>query len=86
MCVDNTDNVGYDRDSPIADYPTSQAQRNQGKANYAFGDGHAKSLSWMQTWQRLGPDTKDSAGNVVTPTPWRQSFVGAPDACKYIAP
>ena len=86
VCFDNTDNVGYDRNSPIADYPTSQGQRNQGKANYAFGDGHAKSLSWAATWQRLGSDTKDSAGNVVTPTMWRQSFTGAPDACKYKAP
>ena len=85
VCFDNVDNVAYDRNSPIADYPTA-AQRNQGKANYAFGDGHAKSLAWPPTWQRLGPDVKDRSGNVVTPTPWRQEFSGAPDACKYKAP
>ena len=86
VCYDKTEPVGYDRNSPVADYPTTQAQRNQGKANYAFGDGHAKSLSWPQTWQRLGPNTTDSAGNTVMPTPWRQVFQGAPDACKYVAP
>ena len=85
-CPNNVDNVDYDRNSRVAKHPTTQAQRNQGKANYGFGDGHAKSLAWMQTWQRLGSDTKDSAGNAVMPTPWRQSFTGAPDACKYVAP
>ncbi len=86
VCVDNVANVGYDRNSPVAEYPTTQSQRNLGKANYGFGDGHAKSLAWMATWQRLGPDVKDAAGNLVTPTSWRQSFLGAPDACKYKAP
>ena len=82
VCIDDVDVVDYDRNGRVSKTP-NKAQRAQGKANYGFGDGHAKSLAWGATWARLGPDTKDSAGNVVTPTSWRQSFVGVPDLCKY---
>ena len=82
VCIDDVDVVGYDRTAPQPKNPT-KAQRAQGRANYGFGDGHAANLAWGSTWKRVGEDTKDHAGNVVTPTGWRQNFAGVADLCKY---
>ena len=82
VCVDNIVNVGYDRTSPQSKNPT-RSQRDQGRANYGFADGHAKNMAWRQTWRRLGADVQDSAGQTVTPTPWRQTFSGVADVCAY---
>ncbi|RYG86520.1 prepilin-type N-terminal cleavage/methylation domain-containing protein [bacterium] len=80
-CIDDTTNVAFDRNSPVGRNPSKSA-RNGGRANYGFGDGHAKNMAWGQTWRALGAAVTDRAGNRVVPTMWRQSFVGVPDFCK----
>ena len=82
VCIDNVVNVGYDRTAPQPKNPT-KSQRDQGRANYGYADGHAKNMAWGATWKRLGTDTVDSAGKTVTPTSWRQNFSGAPEVCAY---
>jgi len=47
-----------------------------------FADGHAKYLTWGQTWRRIGDDVQ-KGGHTVTPTMWRQNFSGWNDRCNY---
>ncbi|RYG22024.1 prepilin-type N-terminal cleavage/methylation domain-containing protein [bacterium] len=84
VCVDFVNNVHYDRNNGISgtSNTTTMAQRGQGQANYGFGDGHAKSFNWRQTWKRVGPD-QQKGGKTVTPTMWRQNFSGYDDFCNY---
>ena len=76
VCIDETRNVQYDRNNGISQTPTP-VQRRQGRANYGFADGHAKSIPFGGTWKRLGPDVSVK-GVMVTPTMWRQRF-NSPD-------
>lgn len=92
VCVDNITNTAFDRHG-AAGSKTIPAQFAGGRANYVFADGHAKSMTWASTWQRLGPNVTPSwaAATPVTPTMWRQNFVsndGASgvDHCNYVAP
>ncbi len=81
VCIDFVANIQYDRNSKQPANP-SRSQRNSGLANYAFADGHAKAFSWSGTWKRVADDTT-KAGVPVTPTMWRQNFVGWDDRCNY---
>jgi len=101
VCIDEPNNVAFDRhishvpnrsnatwktDGPE---PIDKGARNQGRSNYVFADGHAKSLTWKETWNRIGPDTQTaSTHKTVTPTMWRQNFRGisaqsVDDTCHY---
>jgi prepilin-type N-terminal cleavage/methylation domain-containing protein/prepilin-type processing-associated H-X9-DG protein len=80
VCIDFTANVGYNRHNKTSG--TSIAQRNQGGSNYVFADGHAKYMTWGQTWRRIGDDVQ-KGGQTVTPTMWRQNFSGWNDRCNY---
>ena len=95
VCNDYTNNAAYDRHSRT-DTRRSQATwrsgtpenpprgaRDTAMANYVFADGHAKALSWGTTWKAIGPDVTDSGGATVSPTMWRQNFVGTNDRCDY---
>ena len=79
-CINDVTNVDFDRNSSVGQNPPKSA-RNGGRANYAFGDGHAKSFSWAATWKSIGPATTDRSNRPVVPTMWRQNFSGAPDKC-----
>ncbi len=82
VCIDATGNVHFDRNNGVGTNPSKSA-RNGGRANYGFGDGHAKNMAWGATWKAIGPAVTDRAGNSVVPTMWRQNFAGGPDdACK----
>ena len=81
VCINDMSNVDFDRNSRVGTNP-SKSVRNGGRANYGFADGHAKNFAWGATWRALGPAVTDSVGNRVVPTMWRQSFTGAPDACR----
>jgi prepilin-type N-terminal cleavage/methylation domain-containing protein/prepilin-type processing-associated H-X9-DG protein len=72
---------------------TQAGARDRALSNYVFADGHAKSLPWAATWNRIGPDVKTADGaKTVTPTMWRQNFskvrgdASWGDRCGYKAP
>lgn len=51
------------------------ATRHLGKSNFAFLDGHAETLSWVQTWQPIGSEESVGGYKVYEyPTMWRQIF------------
>jgi prepilin-type N-terminal cleavage/methylation domain-containing protein/prepilin-type processing-associated H-X9-DG protein len=84
VCINAVQNVAYDRNSPISKTPTI-AQRGQGRANYAFDDGHAASMPWSRTWKRVDSDVSFQ-NRTVTPTMWRQVFGGeswVTEGCSY---
>ncbi|GAB4452247.1 MAG: hypothetical protein OHK0029_02780 [Armatimonadaceae bacterium] len=96
VCIDYTNNVAYDRHartdtrrseatftSPAPENPPRGA-RNGALSNYVFADGHAKAMTWGSTWRPIGPPTRDSGGNDVSPTMWRQNFSGWNDRCDYL--
>lgn len=98
VCRSFTNNTGFDRHiskvqgrgrqtwTVNGPEPISASQRDLGMANYVFADGHAKAMTWSQTWRRIAPNTQDSAGDTVTPTMWRQNFKGWNDVCNFVAP
>jgi len=98
VCIDYTNNAAYDRHSSSgtmrhadgaggwrSDNPENppRSARNSGMSNYVFADGHAKAVTWAATWKAVGPLTKDSLGQSVSPTMWRQNFSGWGDRCLY---
>jgi prepilin-type N-terminal cleavage/methylation domain-containing protein/prepilin-type processing-associated H-X9-DG protein len=94
VCYDYTNNLAFDRHfgkldrsrSNQAAPETFASGRDQALANYIFADGHAKAFAWGQTWRRIGANTRDSGGNNVTPTMWRQNFSGWADRCRFFIP
>jgi len=75
VCVNNVSNTAFDRHG-IAPSHTDPTKFGGGRSNYVFADGHAKSLTWSATWQRLNPDVTPNwpAATPLTPTMWRQNF------------
>ena len=67
-----TENTGFDRHAKVTNQK-DVAQASAGRSNYVFADGHAKNLSWGDTWKRIGDNTT-SAGKKVYPTMWRQLY------------
>ena len=62
VCIDAVPETSRTTATAPSPKTPTKAQRGQGKANYAFDDGHAKSMAWGQTWKRTGPDTKSPQG------------------------
>jgi prepilin-type N-terminal cleavage/methylation domain-containing protein/prepilin-type processing-associated H-X9-DG protein len=81
VCIDFVRNIQYDRNSKLPEN-APKGQRNGGRSNYAFSDGHAKSFAWSATWKKIGDDV-DKAGHMVSPNYWRQIFSGWDDQCNY---
>jgi prepilin-type N-terminal cleavage/methylation domain-containing protein/prepilin-type processing-associated H-X9-DG protein len=109
VCRYFTSNVAFDRHSAISGRSAKtwgvggqtpsyteglpQSAVDSAISNYVFADGHAKSMPWSATWNRIGPDTTTRNGTKFTPTAWRQNrralYSGdqsATDVCKYVAP
>jgi len=84
VCRDFGYNVAFDRHGKVSNRD-DVASNGSGRANYVFMDGHVKSLTWSETWTRIGPDVVKN-GVTVTPTMWRQNFSGWDDRCNYRAP
>ncbi len=86
VCIDWPNNTAFDRHishvpgrsnltwKSHAPEAINKSARNLGMSNYVFADGHVKSMTWGQTWRRLGPDKKTVDGVTVVPTLWRQNF------------
>jgi prepilin-type N-terminal cleavage/methylation domain-containing protein/prepilin-type processing-associated H-X9-DG protein len=92
VCNNYVVNTAFDRHGAAASR-TDPTKFGNGSANYVFADGHAKSLTWSQTWQRIGPNVTPSwsGATPLTPTMWRQNFQSndgssGVDNCKFVAP
>jgi prepilin-type N-terminal cleavage/methylation domain-containing protein/prepilin-type processing-associated H-X9-DG protein len=86
----NTVNVAYNRHGKAANSGRLGAglvgtPLRNGKANYAFADGHAESLLYQDTWKAIPPARKTEATGSVTHVAfpnasfWRQLY-DSPDA------
>ncbi len=96
VCIDFTNNAAYDRHTKTdtnrstatwrSNSPENppRGARNGARSNYVFADGHAKAMTWGQTWKPVGEKVKDRGGADVSPTMWRQNFSGWNDRCRYV--
>lgn len=44
------------------------------KANYAFADGHAETMTWEETWKQIGPRIAPPGAFWREPTRWRMRY------------